>query len=170
MVDALYKLFLRASFFGRNLITQKHYFIFSGAFLIPYFTMAVFAGVPLFYLELALGQYHREGCISLWRKVCPVMKGVSTQQKRWDLLLNCRALVVRSSCGKQRKMKWLELNGRTNLKPVTLLSWKIIKMLKEQHYQKSSSEGRCLSSRCYIILVCFNFMEHWMKLWHSTRW
>ena len=48
---------------------------FSGAFLIPYFVMAIFAGVPLFYLELALGQYHREGCISLWRKVCPVMKG-----------------------------------------------------------------------------------------------
>jgi len=37
--------------------------------------MVVFVGIPLFYLELVLGQYHRSGCISIWRKICPIFKG-----------------------------------------------------------------------------------------------
>ncbi|XP_006756741.2 PREDICTED: sodium-dependent serotonin transporter [Myotis davidii] len=47
-----------------------------GAFLIPYTIMAIFGGIPLFYMELALGQYHRNGCISVWRKICPIFKGI----------------------------------------------------------------------------------------------
>ncbi|XP_034262196.1 sodium-dependent serotonin transporter [Pantherophis guttatus] len=47
-----------------------------GAFLIPYAIMAIFGGIPLFYMELALGQYHRHGCISIWRKICPIFKGI----------------------------------------------------------------------------------------------
>ncbi|XP_036380340.1 sodium-dependent serotonin transporter-like [Megalops cyprinoides] len=47
-----------------------------GAFLLPYLLMAVFGGVPLFYMELALGQFHRNGCISVWRHVCPIFKGI----------------------------------------------------------------------------------------------
>lgn len=46
-----------------------------GAFLIPYVVMLVFGGLPLFYLELALGQYYKNGCITLWKHICPVMKG-----------------------------------------------------------------------------------------------
>ncbi|XP_061436739.1 sodium-dependent serotonin transporter-like [Lethenteron reissneri] len=47
-----------------------------GAFLFPYMVMVVFGGVPLFYMELALGQFHRTGAISLWSKICPLFKGV----------------------------------------------------------------------------------------------
>uniref|UniRef100_A0A8B9VMF4 Transporter n=1 Tax=Anas zonorhyncha TaxID=75864 RepID=A0A8B9VMF4_9AVES len=47
-----------------------------GAFLIPYTLMAVFGGVPLFYMELALGQFHRTGAIPIWRRVCPIFKGI----------------------------------------------------------------------------------------------
>ena len=58
-----------------------------GAFLIPYFVMLIFGGLPLFYMELCLGQFHRCilkqiffpprcGCLSLWKKICPVFKGV----------------------------------------------------------------------------------------------
>nr|CAD7426898.1 unnamed protein product [Timema monikensis] len=47
-----------------------------GAFLIPYCLMLVFGGLPLFYMELALGQYHRCGCLTIWKKICPMLKGI----------------------------------------------------------------------------------------------
>ncbi|KAJ8042618.1 Sodium-dependent serotonin transporter [Holothuria leucospilota] len=47
-----------------------------GAFLIPYVLMAFLCGVPLFYLELALGQYQRTGCVTVWSRLCPVFEGV----------------------------------------------------------------------------------------------
>ncbi|XP_075210738.1 sodium-dependent noradrenaline transporter-like [Lycorma delicatula] len=46
-----------------------------GAFLVPYLLMLVFGAVPLFYMELILGQYNRQGPISVWR-ICPLFKGV----------------------------------------------------------------------------------------------
>lgn len=48
---------------------------FAGAFLIPYFIMFLFGGLPLFYMELALGQHKRSGCLSIWKKVSPLFKG-----------------------------------------------------------------------------------------------
>ncbi|XP_071510015.1 sodium-dependent serotonin transporter-like [Diadema antillarum] len=47
-----------------------------GAFLIPYTLMAVFGGIPLLYMEMALGQYQRTGCITVWRRICPIMEGL----------------------------------------------------------------------------------------------
>nr|XP_018904109.1 PREDICTED: sodium-dependent noradrenaline transporter-like [Bemisia tabaci]XP_018904110.1 PREDICTED: sodium-dependent noradrenaline transporter-like [Bemisia tabaci] len=46
-----------------------------GAFLVPYTLMLVFGALPLFYMELSLGQYSRQGPISVWR-ICPLFKGV----------------------------------------------------------------------------------------------
>lgn len=46
----------------------------SGAFLVPYIFFMVIAGMPLFYMELALGQYNREGAAGVW-KICPIFKG-----------------------------------------------------------------------------------------------
>jgi solute carrier family 6 noradrenalin transporter-like protein 2 len=36
--------------------------------------MMVFGAVPLFYMELILGQYNRQGPVSVWR-ICPLFKG-----------------------------------------------------------------------------------------------
>ncbi|CAF4321651.1 unnamed protein product, partial [Rotaria magnacalcarata] len=47
-----------------------------GAFLIPYVLSVLLGGMPLFYLELLLGQYYRQGAITCWRKICPLLAGI----------------------------------------------------------------------------------------------
>ncbi|XP_050717625.1 sodium-dependent dopamine transporter-like isoform X2 [Eriocheir sinensis] len=46
-----------------------------GAFLLPYFLITVFGALPLFFMELVLGQYNRQGPITVW-KICPFFRGV----------------------------------------------------------------------------------------------
>ncbi|XP_017478666.1 PREDICTED: sodium-dependent serotonin transporter-like [Rhagoletis zephyria] len=53
-----------------------------GAFLIPYCVMLIFGGLPLFYMELALGQFHRCGCLSIWKRICPALKGKLKKRKQ----------------------------------------------------------------------------------------
>uniref|UniRef100_T1IMI3 Transporter n=1 Tax=Strigamia maritima TaxID=126957 RepID=T1IMI3_STRMM len=46
-----------------------------GAFLVPYFVILLFCGMPLLYLELAVGQYTRMGPVGALEKICPIFKG-----------------------------------------------------------------------------------------------
>ncbi|KAL4234396.1 Sodium-dependent noradrenaline transporter [Mactra antiquata] len=46
-----------------------------GAFIIPYFITLIFGALPIFFMEMCLGQYHREGPITLW-KIAPMFKGI----------------------------------------------------------------------------------------------
>lgn len=62
----------------------------SGAFLVPYLFFMVIAGMPLFYMELALGQYNREGAAGVW-KICPIFKGRITHD------MSSRAVCPRAS-------------------------------------------------------------------------
>ncbi|GIZ04359.1 sodium-dependent dopamine transporter [Caerostris extrusa] len=47
-----------------------------GAFLIPYIIMLAVGGIPLFFMELALGQYNRKGAITCWGRIVPLLKGI----------------------------------------------------------------------------------------------
>ncbi|XP_064634024.1 sodium- and chloride-dependent glycine transporter 1-like [Lineus longissimus] len=46
-----------------------------GAFLVPYIIMLAVVGLPLFYMELAFGQFASLGPITIW-KINPLMKGL----------------------------------------------------------------------------------------------
>ena len=62
-----------------NARTVRHWFdcllLLIGAFLIPYFTMLLVCGIPLLYMELAVGQYTRLGPIEAMGKISPFFKG-----------------------------------------------------------------------------------------------
>ncbi|XP_043242320.1 sodium-dependent neutral amino acid transporter B(0)AT3-like [Amphibalanus amphitrite] len=47
-----------------------------GAFLIPFFIMLFILGIPVFYLELAVGQRLRKGAIGVWNQVSPYLGGI----------------------------------------------------------------------------------------------
>ncbi|XP_049599401.1 sodium- and chloride-dependent GABA transporter 2-like isoform X1 [Syngnathus scovelli] len=47
-----------------------------GVFFIPYILFMVFCGIPLFFLETAMGQYTNQGGITCWKKVCPLFQGI----------------------------------------------------------------------------------------------
>ncbi|XP_012561513.2 sodium-dependent neutral amino acid transporter B(0)AT3 isoform X1 [Hydra vulgaris] len=47
-----------------------------GAFLIPYFIMMVIEGIPLFYLEFAVGQRFRRSAVGCWKKIHPALTGI----------------------------------------------------------------------------------------------
>ncbi|XP_066499536.1 sodium-dependent neutral amino acid transporter SLC6A17 [Hoplias malabaricus] len=47
-----------------------------GAYLVPYFILLLLIGIPLFFLELAVGQRIRRGSIGVWNYVCPRLGGI----------------------------------------------------------------------------------------------
>ncbi|XP_004760875.1 sodium- and chloride-dependent transporter XTRP3 [Mustela nigripes] len=47
-----------------------------GSFLVPYLVMLIVEGMPLLYLELAVGQRMRQGSIGAWKTISPYLGGV----------------------------------------------------------------------------------------------
>lgn len=41
--------------------------------------MLLVGGIPLFYMELALGQHNRKGAITCWGRLVPLFKGLQFQ-------------------------------------------------------------------------------------------
>uniref|UniRef100_A0A8C1X2I5 Transporter n=1 Tax=Cyprinus carpio TaxID=7962 RepID=A0A8C1X2I5_CYPCA len=58
-----------------------------GAFLIPYLIALVFEGLPLLYLELAIGQSLRKGSIGVWHSISPLLGGVGVASMIISLLV-----------------------------------------------------------------------------------
>lgn len=64
-----------------------------GAFLIPYFVCAILGGVPMFFLEVGIGQFMSEGGISVW-KMCPLFRGIGYAAISVCNLLNMYYIVI----------------------------------------------------------------------------
>ncbi|XP_064418063.1 sodium- and chloride-dependent creatine transporter 1-like [Latimeria chalumnae] len=64
-----------------------------GAFLIPYTLVALSAGVPLYFMEIALGQFLKAGGINIWN-IAPLFKGVGYSSLFMAFLSNmCMTMV-----------------------------------------------------------------------------
>ncbi|KAM7446489.1 hypothetical protein ABFA07_005148 [Porites harrisoni] len=47
-----------------------------GAFLIPYISFLLLGGIPLFFMELSIGQILQAGPVKVWRKLSPLFSGI----------------------------------------------------------------------------------------------
>uniref|UniRef100_W5NJN0 Transporter n=1 Tax=Lepisosteus oculatus TaxID=7918 RepID=W5NJN0_LEPOC len=65
-----------------------------GVFLIPYLVFLFFCGIPVFFLETALGQYTSEGGVTAWRKICPLFEGIGYASQVIVMYLNIYYIVV----------------------------------------------------------------------------
>ncbi|XP_044156385.1 sodium- and chloride-dependent taurine transporter [Bufo gargarizans] len=65
-----------------------------GAFLIPYFIFLFGGGLPVFFLEVVLGQFTSEGGITCWEKICPIFTGIGYASVIIVSLLNVYYIVI----------------------------------------------------------------------------
>ncbi|XP_029318283.1 sodium- and chloride-dependent GABA transporter 2-like isoform X1 [Cottoperca gobio] len=65
-----------------------------GAFLIPYLIFLFTCGVPVFFLETALGQYTSQGGVTCWRKISPLFEGLGYGTQVIVTLLNFYYVIV----------------------------------------------------------------------------
>eukprot|EP00795_Rhopilema_esculentum_P001551 gene1551-16000_t len=69
-----------------------------GAFLIPYCIMLFIEGLPLFYLELSIGQRHHLGPVPLWSKVSKYSSGLGFTSVFTVFFMACTYNVVIAWC------------------------------------------------------------------------
>ncbi|KAG7280868.1 hypothetical protein CRUP_010850 [Coryphaenoides rupestris] len=71
-----------------------------GVFLIPYMLIVFVGGIPIFFLEIALGQFMKAGSINVWN-IAPLFKGTHTQSlthKRMHARLGYASMVIVFFC------------------------------------------------------------------------
>ena len=64
-----------------------------GAFLIPYFLLIITGAVPMYFLEIIMGQYARGGTIKIW-DLCPVFRGVGIGITIMNMMVNVYYIVI----------------------------------------------------------------------------
>jgi len=65
-----------------------------GAFLIPYFVAMLTCGIPLFLLEVSVGQYLGVGGMSVVGQLCPIFKGVGYSALMMVFLENVYYIII----------------------------------------------------------------------------
>ncbi|XP_014245066.1 sodium- and chloride-dependent taurine transporter-like [Cimex lectularius] len=64
-----------------------------GAFLIPYVVCLIAGGIPIFFLEVGLGQYTSEGGITVWN-IVPLFKGIGIGTTIICFILNVYYIII----------------------------------------------------------------------------
>ncbi|XP_077123115.1 sodium- and chloride-dependent betaine transporter-like [Ranitomeya variabilis] len=65
-----------------------------GAFFIPYLIFLLTCGIPIFFLEIALGQYTTQGPVTAWIKICPLFSGIGYGTMVMSFLVNIYYIII----------------------------------------------------------------------------
>ena len=65
------------------------FYIFPGAFVIPFVIMLVLEGMPLLLLELGIGQKMRTGSFGVWNRVHPYLGGIGIGSTVVAIIVGC---------------------------------------------------------------------------------
>jgi len=68
-----------------------------GSFLIVYFFLLLFIGKPMYYMELALGQFTQRGPVAIW-SMCPLGRGIGIAQCIVSLIVAIYYNVIMAYC------------------------------------------------------------------------
>ena len=71
---------------------------FLGAFIIPYILSLALMGVPVFFLELAIGQRLRRGPLHVWNKLSPYLSGIGLASVIVSFLVGCYYNMIVAWC------------------------------------------------------------------------
>ena len=80
--------------------------------------MLIINGVPLFFMELAIGQWYSSGVIGVWKSVCPLMKGNTVYLSFCDIFVLIKVnnqLSLRRSKTNTRDFKVQRRDGNKNV-------------------------------------------------------
>ncbi|XP_014220301.1 sodium- and chloride-dependent GABA transporter 1-like [Trichogramma pretiosum] len=67
-----------------------------GSFIIPYVVMMIFLGLPVFFLEILLGQYTKRGPIKIFARMAPAFKGLGLASLFVLTIINSYYMVLNS--------------------------------------------------------------------------
>ena len=85
-------------FFDKGLDLASESALSTGAFLIPYGIFMVIEGLPLFFLELSIGQRMRKSALRCWKDVHPALFGIGVACLMVSLMLCMYYVVVIAWC------------------------------------------------------------------------
>ncbi|XP_004521781.1 sodium- and chloride-dependent glycine transporter 1 [Ceratitis capitata] len=90
-----------------------------GAFLVPYLLMLFLCGIPLFFMEITMGQFSSVGCIGVFR-LAPLFKGAGFAIVIVNLIFTCYYSVIISypimflSKLLSNKLPWIDCQNKWN--------------------------------------------------------
>lgn len=143
-------------------------FIPSAAFLIPYLTMLLLAGIPVFFMELCMGQYISLGPAVVFPKLAPILSGES-------LLFTDRMYVYERSrhLNSCLHYRWCPLLLELNFVVLTLTFIArcfLYVYLQEGGgtcvwiYRKPGKVFKEVNMRCLVLGVTSNFRVFWLSV------
>ncbi|KAL7982560.1 hypothetical protein Chor_010158 [Crotalus horridus] len=147
-----------------------------GAYLVPYLILLLIIGIPLFFLELSVGQRIRRGSIGVWNYISPKLGGIGfascIHPLPWDqcpLVKNSSHTFVEPECEKSSATTYywyrealnisnsISESGGLNWKMTICLlaAWVMVCLAMIKGIQSSGKIMYFSSLFPYVVLLCF---------------